>query len=236
MDMGADAEFREHRLETVEAAKDGSGWTITFDDCLCTFVTSKTCKVAPQPGETLRLYGRGFGYTVRGIVIGGRVYRYRTEAEAAQDHKNWCAEQRRKRAAEYETKREDFDRRVAALPDPLRLRVERFRTIGENEWRYEHESYEVFCCEQAAVIAEAVVSLDGLAEFTRLEYAAQRERVPKLADGHSGNTFGASCQLARCLIEQPDLAPKMHGALCPLVGCEGYGCFAAHEARRGIEA
>lgn len=32
--------------------------------------------------------------------------------------------------------------------------------------------------------------------------------------------------------DAPDLVPRMHGALCPLVGCEAYGCWSS----RGSEA
>lgn len=42
---------------------------------------------------------------------------------------------------------------------------------------------------------------------------------------HSGNTFGAACKLAHCFVAEPHLISKMHGALCPLVGCEEYGCW-----------
>ncbi len=41
---------------------------------------------APKVGETLRTYGRGIGFIVRGIVIEDRVYRYETEAEDEARH------------------------------------------------------------------------------------------------------------------------------------------------------
>lgn len=235
MSIDTDKQFQEHKIEQVEPARDGS-WAVMFDSCLTLWVTSEHCKVAPQVGETLRSYGRGFGYEVRGIAINGRVYRYRTEAEAAQDHKDAVAEQKRKKAEEYEAKRADFDARVAALPESLRLRIERFRALGENEWRYEFEPYELFTCEQAAAFAEACGTVEEVNAFHGLPYEEQRRRIPKMRDGHSGNTFGQACALACCLITSPEVVVKMHGALCPLVGCETYGCFAGHEARRGIEA
>ncbi len=234
MNIDTDKQYQDERIETVEACK--GGWTVTFDGSLMLFVPDEQCKTAPQPGETLRTYGRGLGYTVRGIAISGRVYRYRTEDEAAQDHRDAVAKQKAERAAAYEGKRADFDARVAALVDPLRLRIERFRAIGGDEWRHEHEPYELFTCEQAAVFAEACGTVDELKAFAALTYKEQRRRMPKMSDGHSGNTFGQACRLAQCLLEQPELAPKMHGAMCALTGCDAYGCFAAHEARRGIEA
>lgn len=234
MNIDTDRQYEDHKLDKVDASEEG--WTLHFDGSYCTFVENTRCQVAPQPGETMRRYGRGFGYPVRGVVINGRVYRYRTDAEEAQHHREQVAEQKKRRGEEYEAKRADYDGRVVALPEPFRLRVERFRALGGNEWRYEFEPYELFTCEQAIVIAEAVVTVAELESFTKLEYEEQRRRVPKLDGGHSGNTFGMACQLARLLIERPDLLPKMHGALCALVGCEAYGCFAAHEAKRGIKA
>jgi hypothetical protein len=35
--------------------------------------------------------------------------------------------------------------------------------------------------------------------------------------------------LARFAMQSPELVPAAHGALCPLVGCKDYGCWAAHE-------
>ncbi len=62
----------------------------------------------------------------------------------------------------------------------------------------------------------------------------QKERVPDLAyDEHSGNTFGVACKLAHCYAAEPDLVPKMHGALCPLVGCESYGCWSTTVGQPG---
>jgi len=234
MNVDTDQQYEETKVSKVEG--DASGWTVLRDDGWSLYVPSDACQIAPQPGEVMRCYGRGIGHTVRGIVINGRVYRYRTEAQDRQDHADMVARQKQERRDAYEAKREDFDRRVLALPEMLRLRVKRFRAIGENAWRHDHEPYELFCCEQAVVISEAVLTVEELQAFAGLPWEAQKRRVPKLDEGHSGNTFGASCALARALLERPDLLPKMHGALCPLVGCEAYGCFAAHEARRGIEA
>jgi hypothetical protein len=45
-----------------------------------------------------------------------------------------------------------------------------------------------------------------------------------LADGHSGNTVGCACLLARLYLTSPEDVARMHGALTPLVGCAEYGC------------
>jgi len=63
-----------------------TGWFVTDREGWSLYVTNEHCKQAPVPGEAMRRYGRGIGYMVRGIVIGGRVYRYQTAEELANDH------------------------------------------------------------------------------------------------------------------------------------------------------
>lgn len=69
-----DEEFEDKVIKSV-----GAG-SVTFDDGWSLFIPSELAFV-PLPGMTARLYGRGIGYSVRGIFINGaRVY-YRTKAE-----------------------------------------------------------------------------------------------------------------------------------------------------------
>jgi hypothetical protein len=92
MNIDTDKQYQESRVESVRPCESGwevahGGWTL--------FVTSEQCQYEPKPGEIMRCYGRGIGYTVRGVAIGGRVYRYKTEAE--QERQDYlAAEQRRK--------------------------------------------------------------------------------------------------------------------------------------------
>jgi hypothetical protein len=230
--IDTDLQFKEGKIEEVHAYADGS-WDIKWDGWNL-LVPNDMCQQAPEVGETMRCYGKGIGYTVRGIAINGRVYRYRTAAEAEQDHREMVARMAKRRTDDYEAKRAEFEARVAALPEPFRLRIQRFRDLGGDKWRHGFEPYELFACEQAAAFADALKTVDDLDAFRALNFEEQLLRVPAMSDSHSGNTFGAACLLARGMIEAPELLPKIHGAMCGLVGCEYYGCFAAHEAKRGI--
>jgi hypothetical protein len=227
-----DTQFETYTLEKAEPGE--SGWSLDLGGCGI-FCASDECQATPQPGEEVRLFGKGFGFPVRGIVIGARVYRYATEEQAEEERRLQLEAAALKRSQDYEAKRADFDRDVAALPDPLRLRIERFRNLKGDTWRHQFEPYELFVCQQAAVLRDALQTVEALQAFGREPHEEQRRRVPALSDGHSGNTFGASCLLARMLIECPERVPHMHGALCPLVGCVEYGCFAAHEAKEGSD-
>jgi hypothetical protein len=50
------------------------GWNL-YHTCGCNWLTSERCAETPQAGEQAVFEGRGFGFPVTGIVIGGRRYR-----------------------------------------------------------------------------------------------------------------------------------------------------------------
>ena len=67
---------------TVERADPGVqtcsgivGWSLYAVEGGGTWLTFENCAEQPQPGERIRYYGRGFGFPIEGIEIGGRVYR-----------------------------------------------------------------------------------------------------------------------------------------------------------------
>lgn len=216
-----DLQFSESVIDTVRESPDGyelthDGWTL-----YCPKVEGLP---APSVGETMRSYGRGIGCTVRGIVVGGRVYRYMTEAEENESHAEQCREREAKLEQEFVANRADTDRRIAALPALFRERLEKFQRDGGHDFRRDYEGYELFTCEQAVVIADALHTGEAIVAFRAASRDEQKVLVPDLSDGHSGNTFGAACLLARTYVERPEFVPKVHGALTPLVGCEAYGC------------
>ena len=51
------------------------GWNLYFAEGGSVWLTSEQCAETPRPGERVRLGGRGFGYRVEWIEIGGRTYR-----------------------------------------------------------------------------------------------------------------------------------------------------------------
>jgi hypothetical protein len=185
--------------------------------------------VEPKVGDAFVTWG-GIGYPIRGQAINGRVLYYRTPDEQELENHKAAEKIRADRVAKYESNRSSHDARVAALPTELRERVEGFRAFRGDAWRYEFEPYELMCCEQAAKLAERFTTTDALLEFAKLEPDQQREAFPEMDTGHSGNSWGQSLLLARMLIERPELVAKAHGALCPLAGCESYGCYAIREA------
>lgn len=177
-------------------------------------------------GDTVRLYGRGFGFPVRGFVGRGHVYFYRTEDEDKERHRVWVEEERMKRENALQKERVDRDLRIQALPEVFQKRIHAFQKAREH-FRRDHEPYELFCCEQAVALAAYVHSEEALEAFSKMSFEDQKFLVPVWSNDHSGNTASFSILLANIYQRNQELhlIEKCHGALCPLVGCKEYGCW-----------
>ena len=214
-----DTEYEDKRLTSVQAS--GDGYYITSEAGWCFYCPGGV--VEPKVGDTARYYGRGIGFPVRGLAINGVTVFYQTPAEfeAAEQEKfrRWDEEKRQK----FEEHRAEHDERITALPEVFRRRLARFQQ-NNPAFRWQHEEYELFCCEQAIAIASHLPTRDEILFFNGLDFDAQKEKVPELSDGHSGNTFGASVRLAIHYVTEPENVVREHGAHCPMLGCREYGC------------
>lgn len=196
-----------------------SGWSIGVSD---------EYGVAPKVGDTFVTWGR-IGRPVRGQAINGQVLYYRTPDEQRAEDQRQSDKAKSERIAEYEGKRADYDARVLLLPAPLRERIEGFRAFGGDAWRWSSEPYEMCCCEEAARLVARFVTGEEIEAFGKLEHHQQKMVHPNMDDGHSGNTWGMSLRLAYYLASEPVAVPKLHAAICPLLGCEDAGCWAVRE-------
>lgn len=68
MNWDTDRQYEEHRITEVVPGE--LGWSLYFES-MGLFCPGNECEQAPAAGETARLYGKGFGYPVRGIVREG---------------------------------------------------------------------------------------------------------------------------------------------------------------------
>lgn len=222
-----DTEYEDQPIAEVRCEGDGKysvkradGWSIGWQ-----------CDFEPKVGDNARYFGRGVGYTVRGIVYlpldgsPAQVVRYQTDAEDRAERDRLMGEDQERRERDFLATQTDTDRRIDALPTIFRERMLKFQRDGGHDYRRDYEGYELFCVEQAVVIADALQTPEAIDHFHRLNsWAEQKEAVPGLDGGHSGNTFGCACSLAKAYVTNPEFVTKMHGALTPLVGCEEYGC------------
>lgn len=238
-----DGQWDEHLLKEVTGDAQ-SGWSMSLSEGSSFFCPADS-PVVPKVNSTVRMYGRGFGYIVRGLFVDGIKVFYRTETEQESKHKEDLAKEKKKKQQKFIETKDELDQRYDALPEVFQQRIDKFR--GNNpDFRAEFETYELFCCEQAVVIAEELdpcgdeefgfnpeakgtgeynTVLDSVFQtFQKMEFKDQKKRVPKLADDHSGNTFGCSVRLAFFYLVKPENVIKLHGALAPLVGSEEYGC------------
>lgn len=221
--MEQDRQFKEHTITSVSRYDEehGGGWTIGFD-CMGFYVPPDS-PIVPEVGMDARFYGKGLGYPVRGLTLNGVVVFYRTEEEQAEHHRRDVEESQRKQREEFEANRDELDTRFYALPQVFRDRITRFR-YNNPDFRWKYERYELFSCEQAVVIAEALKTPDAIESFASKSWDEQKRLVPGLDEGHSGNTFGMAVRLAWLYLANPEGVKRMHGALAPLVGSEEYGC------------
>lgn len=189
-----DEEYQEYPIEKVKEYDDGyeishnNGWLLNIDKM----------GFIPEEGDTIRTYGRGIGYTVRGVAINGWVVRYLTARETEEKWEQEREVQRKERREKAESERYRNNQRVAALPPILRDRIYHFRDENPDFW-WDGEPYELFVYEQATLIAIVLGTVEAIEEWEKLDYNEQKRTVP-IDDGHSGYTFGSAVAFAKNLI------------------------------------
>lgn len=226
MVMPADDQYQREVVKSVR--DDRVGYTVEFEPGhTMTWLGDKPLPFDVVPGDVIRLYGKGMGYSIRGIAVEGKgVLRYMTPAEEQAENARRSAEYTAKKEQELADSLIERNARIKAMPPEFQQRIARFVRVRPN-WRRDHESYELFCCEQAIALANFCITDDTLQSFNNLKWEEQRVFWPGLSDAHSGNSFGASVMLAHVYLTEPQLIPHAHGALHFLTGCEEYGCYAA---------
>lgn len=214
-----DTEYSNYTLEGVEDG--GDCWDIIVDKGAILSIP-KTGFV-PLPGMLAKFYGKGFGYSVRGVIISDVVIYYRTPEEAELDHKAYCKKMDEDRARNLKKNMAKMDEAYNKLPDIFKARIDGFRKTNPN-FRRDYEEYEMFCIKEAIKIAETLNDPEKVIEFSKGDYNQKLFLVPTIDEGHSGNTLGCATHLAYLYLSNPGMIAKTHGALVPLVGCEEYGC------------
>ena len=221
----SDTQYIESTISDVRTESDG--YSVTTHSYGTLFVEKKRgVRLVPKPGMVLRTYGRGFGYTVRGIVIDGTVFRYRTEKQEESRFKKMVRDDKAKRYREFRKNKKSLMKRVKALPEPLQKRFVRFEAANPDFWPM-YGGYELFVCEEAVKIAKAFAERppgDLAIWYAASGFTDKATEVPDLSDDHSGNTFSMATRLATLMLTDPEMASGEHGALVALVGCETYGC------------
>jgi len=178
--------------------------------------------VTPKVDDVITLYqlGGSFG-TIRGMDINGVKLFYKTDEELEASRLKWLKENEERKQKEFVENVAEMDASYNALPKCFQDRIDKFRK-NNPRFRVDLEPYELFCCEQAVLIANACKTVEAVAEFREKPWKEQIEQLPELSHEHSGNTFGASCVMAHWYLKHPESLMKMNGALAPLVGSAEY--------------
>jgi len=177
----------------------------------------------PKVGNKLTVHTKGGAFgTIRGMDLNGQQIFWKTDEDLEAERIEWLRKNEEEKQQKFKDNVAEMDAKYEALPKCFKDRIDKFRTNNER-FRIDYEGYEVFCCEQAVVIAEGCKTPEGIQEFAKKDWKEQLKQVPGLDGGHSGNTFGAACRLAHFYLSNPENVVKMHGALSPLVGSAEYG-------------
>lgn len=200
------------------------GWMISTHDGSGFMLSRKQLNGAkpPRAGDAIATYTYR-GSMIRGIDLRDEPLFYKTQAELDAEHEEWKADYAERKRKQFAKNRRKLDRQFATLPDVFQRRISWFRAWNP-DFRVDNEAYEMVACIDAVKIAESMRTPKGVERFQKMSYKKQREAVPDLDEGHSGNSFGMACRLAWLYLTDPLLVIAEHGALTPLVGCEEYGC------------
>ena len=199
-------------------------YTISQDGMCC--VLEKKYGIKPKVGDKLTVHTKGgmFG-TIRGMDLNGKQIFWKTDEDLEVERLEWLRKNEEEKQQRFKDNVANMDKQYNALPKCFQERIDKFRTNNER-FRIDYESYELFCCEQAVLIANTCKTIAEIQKFANKEWKEQIKQVYGLSNEHSGNTFGASCHLAILYLSNPENVVKMHGALSPLVGSKEYGDIA----------
>lgn len=227
-------------ITKVEPYGDSKGWSVIYGDSMGCGV--RDTGLAPKVGDTLTVFGQ-FGHSFHGQAINGQVIWYLSRAEEEAERQAWLAKRKSDQCAKFEESKERLDRDYDWLPPLFKMRIDRFRAANA-DFRWQSESYEMFVCTQAVVLAdwarsqvddtqpgwkdEAVAKIDAWDKINSADndppyaYKAQIAAVPGWEDGHSGNTHGCAVFLAKEYLTASERVVLQPGALAPLVGTTDY--------------
>jgi len=201
---------------------DGKDYYSVSRDGLCCGL-GKKYGVTPIVGDSLTVHTKGGAFgIIRGMDLNGKQIFWKTDEELESERLEWLRNNEEEKQRKYRANVASMDKQYNALPKCFQERIDKFRANNER-FRVDYESYELFCCEQAVIIAKACKTSEAVQKFAKKDWDEQQKQVRNLSDGHSGNTFGAACHLAYWYLSDAESVVKIHGALSPLVGSEEYG-------------
>jgi hypothetical protein len=208
--------FERGTITKVHKGQDG--YTVSYGDSWGCFL--RDCGVEPQIGDQFTTYG-SFGRPFHGQALNGKVLWYDSIEQEIAKREAEHAEYEAKRKRAFADNMVQMDAEYSALPPAFKNRIKRFRD-ADPAFRWQSESYEMFCCTQAVLLAdwardgttttqEAIAKIEAWDRINSehndppYDYQAQLAAVPGWSDAHSGNTHAGSVGLAKRWIRGDDL-------------------------------
>lgn len=200
-----------------EVHQDDSGFSISLDEG-SGFFLDKKYGVTPKKGDFVTLHIRGASY-IQGVDINHKKVFYKTEEDIERERQEYLEKRKIEQQEKFEKNKSNLDAKYEKLPKFFKERIDEFRK-NNPKFRVEYEAYELFCYEEAVLIAETLKTPEKVKELS--ESSDYWTMVPKLSKDHSGNTIGMAMRLAYWYLKDENEAKKLPGALSPLVGSKEY--------------
>lgn len=179
------------------ATDDGKHYDIHLEDGVVFGLAKKHLsrgKIVPQAGDTITLHTYG-GSSIRGVDLNGKKLYYHTTEQLEADRQKWLAKRQKEKEASFKKNVKRLDKSYDKLPDAFKRRFDRFRAKDPN-FRVDAEAYEMFCCEQAVLIANTCKTPEKVKAFHALQDWSEKEKmVPGIIDG-SYHTHQCAINLA----------------------------------------
>lgn len=167
------------------------GWSISIDKC----------KTKPQVGDTLINFG-DIGFPIWGQSVNGVIQWYKSPEEMELDRQKLLKQLEEERYERFLKEKDKLDKDFASLPEPFQKRIERFRK-EDPKFRVSSEAYEMICLTDGVVIGEYCKDNNiDVDDFYKLSWEEQKKAG--VDEGHSGNTFGAACAMAKLYLKWLD--------------------------------
>ncbi len=208
----------ERKNIVTRVTKNGEYYFVEFDGS--GFGLEAKYGVEPKLGDEVILHTVN-GSMVRGVEINGSKVFYKTDADLENEHKEFVANLRKKREEEFLKNKDKLDADFDSLPKLFQEKIQKNRDSDPN-YRIESESYDMFCYTQALEIAKNLPKFKDIPDidvkervkkFYEMSFEDQLKAIPTLNDGHSGNTFLVSCNLAAQYLSSAEYASNKIRAL-----------------------
>ena len=82
-----DVEYEDNVIEEVSTYP--NGYVVKLNDNRSYAGITKNFSVEPKVGMSIRLFGKGLGYVIRGVVLNGKMIFYKTAREQALEDIAW---------------------------------------------------------------------------------------------------------------------------------------------------